>query len=231
MLVFSNNSFMGIPVLESLYGSSSIFYNSIINFPFFIFLFTYGVFRLSGGKQKFNLKSILTPGVISALVALVIFLTGVQLPEIIVDTCDMVGGITSPLSMMVLGSTVAMYPLGKTLADWRSYIFSAFRLALPALALLACRLLQIDSYYTGIVTISCAMPVASMVLMVAEQNGLDTSPGLPDNAGIDPALGGHNPAVCRAFVCLRSEKPPVQQLHRGLFEVSRQTRCRGLWRI
>ena len=76
MLVFSNNSFMGIPVLESLYGSSSIFYNSIINFPFFIFLFTYGVFRLSGGKQKFNLKSILTPGVISALVALVIFLTG-----------------------------------------------------------------------------------------------------------------------------------------------------------
>ena len=176
MLVFSNNSFMGIPVLESLYGSSSIFYNSIINFPFFIFLFTYGVFRLSGGKQKFNLKSILTPGVISALVALVIFLTGVQLPEIIVDTCDMVGGVTSPLSMMVLGSTVAMYPLGKTLADWRSYIFSAFRLlALPALALLACRLLQIDSYYTGIVTISCAMPVASMVLMVAEQNGLDTS--------------------------------------------------------
>lgn len=176
MLVFSNNSFMGIPVLESLYGSSSIFYNSIVNFPFFIFIFTYGAFRLSSGKQKFNIKSILTPGVISALVALVIFMTGIKLPEIVVDTCDMVGGVTSPLSMMVLGSTVAMYPLARSLRDWRSYLFSAFRLlVLPALALVACRLLQISDYYTGIVTLSCAMPVASMVLMLAEQNNLETA--------------------------------------------------------
>ena len=176
MLVFSNNSFMGIPVLESLYGSSSIFYNSIVNFPFFIFIFTYGVARLSGGKQKLNLKAVLTPGVISALIALIIFITGLQLPGVLVDTCEMVGSVTSPLSMMVLGSTVAMYPLGKTLSDWRSYLFSAFRLlVLPALALIACRLLRIDDFYTGIVTLSCAMPVASMVLMLAEQNGLDTA--------------------------------------------------------
>ena len=32
-----------------------------------------------------------------------------------------------------------------------------------------------DIYYTVIVTIACAMPVAARVLMVAEQNGLYTS--------------------------------------------------------
>ena len=176
MLVFSNNSFMGIPVLESLYGSASIFYNSIINFPFFIFLFTYGAARISGGKQKFNIRSIFTPGVLSALAALVIFLSGIRLPALIVDTCGMVGGVTSPLSMMVLGSSIAMYPLGESLRDWQSYLFSAFRLLIvPGAALIVCRLIGIGDYYTGIVTLSCAMPVASMVLMLAEQNGLDTA--------------------------------------------------------
>lgn len=88
----------------------------------------------------------------------------------------MVGSVTSPLSMMVLGSTVAMYPLARSLRDWRSYLFSAFRLlVLPALALVACRLLHINDFYTGIVTLSCAMPVASMVLMLAEQNNLETA--------------------------------------------------------
>ena len=176
MLVFSNNSFMGIPVLESLYGSASIFYNSIINFPFFIFLFTYGAMRISGGRQKFNIRSIFTPGVLSALAALAIFLSGVRLPALIVDTCGMVGGVTSPLSMMVLGSSIAMYPLGESLRDWQSYLFSAFRLLIvPGAALIVCRLIGIGDYYTGIVTLSCAMPVASMVLMLAEQNGLDTA--------------------------------------------------------
>lgn len=38
MMVFSNNAFMGIPVLQSIYGIEAIFYNSIINFPYNIFI-------------------------------------------------------------------------------------------------------------------------------------------------------------------------------------------------
>ena len=114
MLVFSNNSFMGIPVLESLYGSSSIFYNSIINFPFFIFLFTYGVFRLKRREAEIqpeidpDPRRHFGPGCARYLPH-----RGTA-PG---DHCRHLryGGrrLTSPLSMMVLGSTVAMYPLGK----------------------------------------------------------------------------------------------------------------------
>ena len=175
MMVFSNSGFMGIPVMQSIYGIEAVFYNSIINFPYNIFIYSYGVFKLSGSKDekgtnKFNPKSLLTPGLIVVLFALVLFITGIQLPSIITDTCDMVGDITSPLSMLVLGSTIAMYPLKESLTDLKCYLFAFFRLILiPLISLFFCRLLNVSDFYTGIVVLSCAMPVGSMVLMMANR--------------------------------------------------------------
>jgi hypothetical protein len=172
MMVFSNNGFMGIPVLTSIYGTDAVFYNSIINFPFNLFIYTYALLRLSGGKgeKKINLKAILSPGFILGLVALLIFLTGLPLPQVLVDTCDMVGSITSPLSMIVLGSTIAMYPLKESLRDARCYLFAVVRLfVIPLLVLAVCRMIGIDDYLTGITVLSTAMPVASMVLMMCGQ--------------------------------------------------------------
>ena len=179
MMVFSNNAFMGIPVLQSIYGIEAIFYNSIINFPYNIFIYSYAVLRLNSksgeGKNKIKFKSMLTPGFILMLLCLVIFLTGIPLPELAVESCEMVGSITSPLSMLVLGATVAMYPLKSSLKDIRCYVFSLFRLLIiPLIVLLVCRGLQIDPFYTGIAVLSCAMPVGSMVLMIANQYGGDT---------------------------------------------------------
>jgi len=184
MIVFANTSFMGIPVMESIYGTDAIFYNSIINFPFNILIYTYAILRLGSlntagghtdGKPRLNLKLILNPGFIMTLLALVLFLTGIRLPAVVIDTCSMVGGITSPLSMLVLGSTIAMYPLKEAVTDFRCYLFSIVRLLIiPLLALGGCRLLGISEYITGVVVLSTAMPVAAMVLMTARQYGGNT---------------------------------------------------------
>ena len=179
MMAFSNNAFMGIPVLQSIYGIEAVFYNSIINFPFNIFIYSYAVLRLnsngSNEKGKISFKSMLSPGFILMLVCLVIFLTGIPLPDLLVETSEMVGDITSPLSMLVLGSTVAMYPLKESLKDVRCYVFSLFRLfIIPLIVLAVCRGIQLDPFYTGIAVLSCAMPVASMVLMIANQYGGNT---------------------------------------------------------
>ena len=181
MMVFSNSGFMGIPVMQSIYGLEAVFYNSIINFPYNIFIYSYAVLRLSSGqnsedgKRKLNFRAMLTPGLIMAMAALIIFLTGIRLPSMILDVCDMVGSMTSPLSMLVLGSTIALYPLKESLTDGKCYLFSCFRLIIiPLIALGFCRMLGIDDFYTGIVTLSCAMPVGSMVLMMANRFGGNT---------------------------------------------------------
>ena len=56
MMVFSNNAFMGIPVLQSIYGIEAIFYNSIINFPYNIFIYIrrFAIEQQKRGRKKQN---------------------------------------------------------------------------------------------------------------------------------------------------------------------------------
>lgn len=192
MMVFSNNSFMGFPVLQSVLGDSAVFYSSMLHFSFNIFIYTYAVYCFekaagtSGEKtvkehkskrQKAAelVKALVTPGFILILLALIIFVTGIRDDGIIYESCYMIGNVTSVLSMLVLGATFAQYPVKESLSDIRSYGFAVIRLlVIPIVTLLVCRLLKVNDFYTSIATITNGMPVASMVVMMANEHNADT---------------------------------------------------------
>ena len=172
MLVFSNNAFMGYPVFQMLFGTEAVFYASMINFAFNIYIYTYAVGRfslLSGEKgEGLTFKKLFTPGLVITVLAFIIYVSGIRSQGIVYETIYMVGNTTSPLSMLVLGSTLALYPLKKSLTDINSYKFSLIRLIiLPVISFGVCRLLNVPPMYTGIITVSNGMPVAALVLMVA----------------------------------------------------------------
>lgn len=181
MLVFSNNSFMGFPVLQSLLGNESIFYSAMIHFSFNILIFSYGINNIAkcNGKEeekKFQLKNLINPGFLLICLALILYLTGIRSNGLVYETVYMVGNVTSPLSMLVLGASLAMYPMKECISDWRSYGFSVVRLfAIPLITFAVCRLLNVNDFYTTIVTVTNAMPVASMVLMLGNEAEIDTS--------------------------------------------------------
>ncbi len=174
MIVFSNNTFMGYPVVQSVLGTEAIFYTSMLHFAFNVFIYTYGVICLSGeryqGTAKDLLKKLMTPGLGLILSALVIYLFDIRFPSIVMETIEMVGSITSPLSMLILGSTLAVYPLKGAIMDWRCYGISAMRLlVVPLLTLAFCRVFRVNDFMTGVATLTNAMPMASMVVMFANQ--------------------------------------------------------------
>lgn len=175
MMVFSNCAFMGYPVVEAVFGTESIFYCAMFNFAFNIFIYSYAVLRLGAGKKnnvswKEQAKKMLNPGMIFTLLALFIYLLQIPVTGVVKDTVDMVGGVTSPLSMLSLGASIAAYPLLESIKDIRCYGFAVIRLIiLPILACLICNLLQVSELFKGIIIITYAMPVASLVLMQAIQ--------------------------------------------------------------
>lgn len=181
MLVFSNNSFMGYPILQSILGERAIFYTAMIHFAFNIFIFSYGVNAIEKcGKRdenvKFQWKKLLNPGFILVSCALVLFVTGIRDQGIVYETVSMVGNVTSPLSMIVLGASLAAYPIKESITDWRSYLFAVARLGiLPVITFFVCRMLGVNDFFTTIVTITNGMPVASMVLMLGNEAQVDTS--------------------------------------------------------
>ncbi|MGN1182162.1 MAG: AEC family transporter, partial [Faecalibacillus sp.] len=124
----------------------------------------------SDDSFHFNAQQLLTPGIILLFVAVFIYVFDIQLPPVILETINSVGGLTSPLSMMMIGSSLALYPMKESLTDWRSYLFAGVRLLfMPFITMVICRLLHIDPYYANIAIVTNAMPVASMVLMMATQ--------------------------------------------------------------
>ena len=103
-------------------------------------------------------------------VGIFIYLFDIQLPSVLMDTINSVGSLTAPLSMMMIGSSLAVYPIIDSFTDWRSYVFAFVRLMIdPFVTLIMCRLLHIDAYFANITIITNAMPVGSMVLMLATQ--------------------------------------------------------------
>lgn len=173
MVVFANTGFMGYPVLISVFGQGSVFYASLLHMAFNLFIYTYAIMCLTkkdGERFQFELKQLITPGIILLFVAIFIYIFDVHLPDVILDTADSIGGLTSPLSMMMIGSSLALYPIKESLTDWRSYLFAIVRLfIIPFITMLVCRILNINAYYANIAIVTNAMPVASMVLMMATQ--------------------------------------------------------------
>ena len=173
MVVFANTGFMGYPVLLDVFGQEAVFYASLIHMAFNFFVYTYAIMCLTKSDDsefKLNFKQLLTPGIVLIFIGILIYLFDIQLPSVLMDTINSVGSLTAPLSMMMIGSSLAVYPIKDSFTDCRSYVFAFVRLIIvPFVTMIVCRLLHINSYYANITIITNAMPVGSMVLMLATQ--------------------------------------------------------------
>lgn len=107
MLVFANTAFMGIPLVESLYGSEETFYITFYALGFNLLFYTYAIQvfkRMSGDKSPFRFKDLVNPGIICVLLAMILVLFPIHLPEITVKCITYVSDTCIPLSRMCTGS-------------------------------------------------------------------------------------------------------------------------------
>lgn len=173
LLIFSNTSFMAFPILDALYGKSAIFYCTVVHMFFNILIYTYGIRLITGepvAKGGFHLKKIINPGVVASFLALVIFLLDIPVPGVISETLGTIGAITTPLSMMILGSLLAGYSLKEIFAEKKLYAVAVIKLLVyPLLCLPIALFLFPDPVIVGSIVLSIGMPTASMVVMFSEQ--------------------------------------------------------------
>ena len=179
MTVFSNVGFMGFPVADALFGSEGVFYAAVFNCIFNISVFTLGVFMINygrgkeaGGASALSLKKILNPGVLCSIVAVVIFLLELPVPEVIMDVLSSVGGLTSPLAMILVGASLAMMNIKEMFGDFKVYIYTLIRqIALPLLSWpVIDRFIENDVVAT-VTLVMTAMPVANTAVLFATEYG------------------------------------------------------------
>ena len=177
MLVYSNLGFMGIPVANAVLGPDSVLYLSIFMAVFNISVFSYGTLLIQPGEGgKVHFRKMVNPGTVSAVAAILLYLLEVQLPSLILQPVASIGSTTTPLAMLVIGSSLARQPLREVLQEKSLLPFTLLRLlVLPAAVLLVCRWFLHDPMLLGALVLVSAMPVASNVVMLCNELGRDSS--------------------------------------------------------
>lgn len=174
--IFSNSGFMGYPVLEGLFGKIGIFYGAIFNIPFNIFMLSVGVMIYTGKKDLKTLKGVLMhPGIIATLIGLIMFIFSIKLPYPIYTTLNIVGSMTTPLAMLIVGAMLAEVKLKEIFQGSIVYYASFIRLmVVPFITLIILKLLHADKLLMQISVITEAMPAAVLASVFAEKYGADT---------------------------------------------------------
>ena len=168
MLIFTNIGFMGIPVVQSIYGPEGVAMLSMFILMFNLFFFSYGVVLISSGA-KFNFRALANACIFAALLGFLFSLTGWHLPAPVENTLATVGGMNTPLAMMIIGASLAHSDVRAVLRSRRLYRVGLLSmLVMPAMIFASFRFLPINPMLIGVATICAAMPIGGNCAMIAD---------------------------------------------------------------
>lgn len=174
MTLFSNLGFMGFPLVRALYGNSAVLYASLFMIPYNILIYTFGISAMSTGKdtqkEKFSWNKVFNVGTIACIITIVIYLLNIPVPEFISSTCTHLSNLTAPLSMMVIGASLATIDVRTLFTDARLLVFSVIKLIIiPIIGIALIRLFIDSELIVGVSLVMIGTPVGSMTAMLAQQ--------------------------------------------------------------
>ncbi len=175
MTIFSNIGFIGLPILQAAYGPEAVLYGALFQFPYNFLMYTYGIAAIRGENPLGSgnpLKKVLNVGVISSVLAVVIYVSGLHMPSFVSITAKHLSSLAAPLSMMVIGQSMASIKVKELFGDARLLIFSLIKLiVVPIAGILLLGLFVDDKLILRVCYIMLATPIGSMTAMVAQQYG------------------------------------------------------------
>ncbi len=177
MLTFANVGFIGYPIVASIFGQSAVFYACILNAPNTLTIFVWGVMFITGDKAgKFNPKLLLSPAMIATYISIVIVALGWKAPEFIAQPFTLLGNMTVPAALLVIGSSIGGMPVRQMAGSIGTYVMCVFRLLLLPVGLFYLfRLCGVDQQIDAINAVLIGMPVASYGTMFCMKYNKDTT--------------------------------------------------------
>lgn len=179
-LMFGNVGFMGYPVVASIFGHQAVFYAAVLNVVNTLAVFTVGTILIVGdlgNGKRFQKKVLYSTPMLSAYIAMLIVALGIdQIPGIISQPLTMIGNITVPAALLIIGSSMSQLSFRTMLGNSTVYVTSIFRLLLIPLGFYYLfSALGFSQYVVNINTVVIAMPVATYGTILCLKHGRDTT--------------------------------------------------------
>ena len=171
--MISNASFLGNPLVESIFGFEALIYSAAYLVPIRVALWTVGITLFAGGKGKFK-KVAFHPCLVATYLGLLLIVTGYAPPPLVSRVFFSLGNCTTPVSMIVVGSILGMVKPKHLITRLMLYYTFIRLIFIPLTVLSALKLLRLDPLITGVAVILSGAPAPVTTSILAEQYGADS---------------------------------------------------------
>ena len=180
-LMFGNVGFMGYPVVASIFGHEAVFYAAVLNVVNTFAVFTIGTVLITGKSkvegERFQKKVLYSTPMLAAYLTMgIVALEIDNIPEAISQPLTMLGNITVPAALLIIGSSMSNLSLRAMLGNRTVYATTLFRLALLPIGIhYLMGTLGFSSFVVNINTLVIAMPVATYGTILCLKYEKDTT--------------------------------------------------------
>jgi len=172
--VLGNCGFFGMPLIKALLPENPevACYSSIYVISMNLLVFTAGVYCLTTDKKYISVKSaFMNPAFFSFIIAMPLYVTGAmgKLPSLVTDAVTLLGRMTTPVCMLILGIRLATMDFKKLFTNPFVYLVCVGKLIVfPLFAFAVVFFIPLPHSFKASLMILAATPCASIILNLAE---------------------------------------------------------------
>lgn len=172
LCTYPNSAFIGMPLCIALMGEWGTLYGAAAMIGFNLLFFTYQVSLFT--RQSFTFRSFVTPLNISTLILILMLVFHLRFPGPVQTVCSNIGGITTPLALIIVGVMLADSNLIEVVKEKRAYVITLIRnIVCPGAMIAVMALLPLDYNLKMAVLIYVACPVGNMTSVYAIQSDME----------------------------------------------------------
>lgn len=181
MLLFTNSGFMGLPIAFAVFKQHGLFIMVFENMFMTLFMYSVGVILIGLGiskkiEWKEALKSVANYCMLASIVGVIMLFAGITFPKPAADFLHLIGEMTVPLSMMLVGIQLGASNLSQLIRKPDLIVFTIVKSSLlPAATLLFMYFIDVSPMVKVITVLCMALPAAAIIVALSEKNGADTS--------------------------------------------------------
>lgn len=178
IMVAVNTGFMGFPITKATFGDHIFFLIVIQNIVLNAYLYFISILQMNMGQKssfdlKHTIKALLNPCMIVSLIGMALLFGSIRIPSPILDITDMLGSVTTPLSMIVVGMRLANSNFKSVIKNRDLIIASLFNvICSPIITFLLVNWLPFLPNDVKLLLVwSAAFPCAVIVASIAAKEG------------------------------------------------------------
>jgi hypothetical protein len=177
MNMFGNNIYLALPIITALFGPEGTPLVLLYALGSDLIFWTIGVALLARQRSlsRHDLKNLLNPTLVALVLGALAGLLGLPLPGALSQAMSQMGGLTTPLALMLTGSSLVELRLSDRSGIKESVALLIGKLLIsPALAAAVVTLLGLEGMLAQALVIMASMPTIVRSIVLSDRYGWDS---------------------------------------------------------